>query len=272
MPEGKLTHRWYLWVFSSPSAVVYILDPSRSTDVIRCHLGMVEEGILCVDRYSAYKCFVRTREGFILAFCWAHQRRDFLDLAGSRPELETWALGWVERIGNLYHLNHRRLAHKIDSEDFVEADQRLREAIQEMEKQRNQELSQKRMDAECLSVLKSLKNHWEGLTVFVDHPWIPMDNSEAERRMRNPALGRKNYYGSGSIWSAHFTAAMFSVFQTLIKWDINPRQWLLEYLAACAEAGGVAPEDISPFLPWNMSEEQRKQMRLNRVRGDPTSQ
>ncbi len=32
-----------------------------------------------------------------------------------------------------------------------------------MEKQRDQELSQKRTDAGCLSVLKSLKNHWDYL-------------------------------------------------------------------------------------------------------------
>jgi hypothetical protein len=62
--------------------------------------------------------------------------------------------------------------------------------------------------------------------VFVDHPWIPMDNSEAETRMRIAALGRKSYYGSGSVASGHFTAWLFSIFQTLKLWDVNPRKWL----------------------------------------------
>ena len=35
-----------------------------------------------------------------------------------------------------------------------------------------------------------------------------MDNNTAERILRNPAVGRKNYYGSGSVWSAHFAAMM----------------------------------------------------------------
>jgi hypothetical protein len=35
------------------------------------------------------------------------------------------------------------------------------------------------MDPECVAVLKSMKEHWEGLGVFVEHPEIPMDNSEA---------------------------------------------------------------------------------------------
>ncbi len=87
--------------------------------------------------------------------------------------------------------------------------------------------------------------------------------------MRGPALGRKNYYGSGSIWSAELTSSLFSIFQTLLKWNINPRIWLLEYLSACAQAGGVPPKDLSPFLPWKMSEAQREGMKLKRTGGDP---
>ena len=70
LPEGKLTHRWYLWVFVSPQAVVYILDPRRSAEVVEGHLGEIEQGILCVDRYGAYKKFAKDRAGVILAFCW----------------------------------------------------------------------------------------------------------------------------------------------------------------------------------------------------------
>jgi transposase len=138
-----------------------------------------------------------------------------------------------------------------------------------MQRKRERELRQPRMDAECVSVLKSLKSHWEGLKVFLDHPHIPMDNSEAERRMRGPALGRKNYYGSGSIWSAQLTSSLFSIFQTLLKWNINPRIWLLEYLGACAQAGGVPPNKLSLFLPWKMSARQRKRMELKRIRDGP---
>ena len=65
--------------------------------------------------------------------------------------------------------------------------------------------------------------------IFVDHPEIPMDNNESERRLRNPVVGRKNYYGSGSQWSAMLTAILFTLFQTLLKNQINPGKWLLAY-------------------------------------------
>ena len=111
-------------------------------------------------------------------------------------------------------------------------------------------------------VLTSLQEHWSGLTLFVDDPRIPMDNNLSERRLRGPALGRKNYYGSGALWSGRLAAALFSILATLKLWQINPRLWLHWYLQSCAEAGGQAPKDIEPFLPWNLSEEMRAKLRM----------
>lgn len=45
---------------------------------------------------------------------------------------------------------------------------------------------------------------------------------------------------------------MLSLFTTLDLWRINPRQWLTEYLHACALAGGQPPIDCTPFIPWQM--------------------
>jgi hypothetical protein len=84
-----------------------------------------------------------------------------------------------------------------------------------------------------------------------------MDNNEAERRLRNPVVGRKNYYGSGSIWSGALTAALFTILQTLLVNHIDPQQFLLYYFNACAQNDGEAPEQLDPFLPWNLSQEQK---------------
>ena len=84
-----------------------------------------------------------------------------------------------------------------------------------------------------------------------------MDNNAAERALRNPVVGRKNYYGSGSVWSAHLAAMMFSVLQTVVRWGLNPHQWLRAFLQACADNGGKSPADLSAFLPWQMTPERR---------------
>jgi transposase len=61
-------------------------------------------------------------------------------------------------------------------------------------------------------------------------------------------------------------AALFSILATLQWWQINPRLWLNWYLQNCAEAGGQAPTDIEPFLPWNLSEDRRANLQM----GKPT--
>jgi len=254
--EGKKSYRWHMWVFVSDSTVVYILDPSRAASVLENHLKVVSVLILSVDRFVSYKSFAKDRKDVILAFCWTHVRRDFLDTANDFSELEAWAMGWVDLIGEIFHLNNQRVEHEIDSAEFAKADQSLREALDAMKQRFESELTQAYLHPEMTKRLNSLREHWAGLMVFVDHPWIPMDNSEAERRMRIAALGRKNYYGSGSVASGHFAACLFSIFQTLKLWNVNPRKWLTQYLQACADHRGQAPDDLRCFLPWMMSAEQ----------------
>ena len=66
------------------------------------YLGPDARGIMVVDRYKAYQVIDQVKQGLIvLAFCWAHVRRDFLRVARTWPAQESWALAWVARIGTL---------------------------------------------------------------------------------------------------------------------------------------------------------------------------
>jgi transposase len=260
MLEGKVGYRWYLWVFHSSEVVIFILAAGRAHDVPEEHFGPVQKpAILVVDRYAAYKAVAKVKSGLIvLAFCWAHVRRDFLVLARSWPDQQGWALDWVQRIGELYRLNDARLEVRADAAAFALADQALRTAVTSFGARGVEELGEAKLHSSRREVLESLGNHWTGLTVFVEHPEVPMDNNTAERSERGPVVGRKNYYGSGSVWSGRLAAMMFSLFQTLCLWDLNPRLWLSAYLQACAESGGRVPENMAGFLPWNLSPEQRR--------------
>ena len=86
-------------------------------------------------------------------------------------------------------------------------------------------------------------------------PVILMLGLLAERMFRGPVVGRKNFYGSGAVWSGYFAAAMFSIFQTLELSKLNQYLWLTEYLEACVGNGAKPPDNISQFLPWEMSKE-----------------
>jgi transposase len=259
--DGKKGYGWWLWVVLGADTVVYLLAPSRGHDVPQSHFGPEAEGALGVDRYSGYKAMMQVKSGrIVLAFCWTHVRRDFVDVGKSWPKLTPWALPWLRRIRQLYRVNRERLRHPLGSAKFQEQEALLRQAVEAMHAQAAEELSDPQLRQPCRKVLKSLQGHWAGLVRFVDDPRIPMDNNASERAVRGPAVARKNFYGSGSLWSGRLAATMFSLLATLAHWKINPRLWLTWYLENCAATGGKAPKDILPFLPWNFSPERRAEL------------
>jgi transposase len=256
--EGKAGFRWVLWVFAGRRSVAFVLDPTRAHDVPEEHFGEDAQGILNVDRYSAYQAMAQVKAGqVILSFCWAHVRRDFLAVLTGWSQLTDWAWSWVEEIASLYHTNHQRLSLSQDGAAYAQADQQVRTQVESMRQRYECELAQPELLAAQRKVLSSLQEHWAGLTVFVDHPEVPMDNNYAERCQRGPVVGRKNFYGSGALWSGRLAAMLFSLFQTMQLWDLDVRQWLTAYLRDCAHAGGKPPADPAAYLPWNMSPEQR---------------
>jgi transposase len=248
---------WTLSVYGSEQVIVFVLDPSRCHDVPENYFGDVR-GIMNVDRASNFKAMCQVKDGrIVLAFCWAHVRRDFLMILVSwQQTLQDWALQWLERIAELFDRNDARLAVQHDPVAFAAADQQLREHVAAIAHQRDAELQQPNLHPASRKVLTSMVNHWPGLTVFVDHPEVPMDNNAAERCHRGPVVGRKNFYGSGAIWSGWLAAMLFSLFQTLALWGLCPRRWLTAYLTACAEAGGRPPANWQTFLPWRMTQTQ----------------
>ena len=275
--EGKTGNRWWLWVSRSATVVFFKIAPGRGANVVVEHFDNAKQQqiIVICDRYSAYKSLARQLSFIILAFCWAHVRRDFLDAARKYPELEEWALGWVEKIGELYHINNKRfkefdpkLPVPEQSTAFKKEHEKLVAQIDIMAEERDTSIhtfSPEAPDSTLFTevkfkILTSLKNHWNGLTVFVEHPEVPMDNNNGEQSIRNPVTGRKNFYGSGSLWSSELAAMMFSIFQTLVLCGLNCHHWLRLYLTACAENNGKPPEDLSPFLPWEMDKDRRQQL------------
>ena len=273
--DNKVGNRWWLWLCRSASVVFYQIAPGRGADVPVEHFKNIENKkiIIVCDRYSAYKSLARQLSFIILAFCWAHVRRDFLDAAKKYPVLEDWALYWVEKIGELYHINNQRCKKfepKLPLQQqpalFLEKHEELVQKMDAMAVERDAFIDAYNPDVEDTTllaevkfkILTSLKNHWQGLSVFVDYPEVPMDNNKGENSIRNPITGRKNFYGSGSLWSAELAAFMFTIFQTIILCGLNCQHWLRLYLTACAENHGKPPEDLSPFLPWKMDQERRQ--------------
>ena len=263
--EERSSRAW-LWTSVSSDAVYFHIDPSRSAEAAyKLFAGTVLDTVIVCDRYSAYKKLARLLAGLvILAWCWSHMRRDFIDCAAGQERLTQWCQGWIEHIAGLYRLNEERLKHYDPGRErqtpaFDGAQSALEAALEALFAQAARELAALPEQAREGKALRSLLNHREGLCVFVDRPLVPMDNNFAERTIRAPAIGRRLSFGSGSEDGARFTARMYSVVATLKINGIDVLRWLEAWLTACAKNAGKPPHDLSPWLPWSMSEERRRE-------------
>lgn len=261
LPDSNSRGKWWLWVVVSPEVTAFLLEPSRGGQVARDFFPKGTEGIVNVDRYAGYFGLLGPDWSLKLAYCWSHQRRDFINLEGSSPRAPAgvWAREWVELTNQLFRTNaQRRTAwFQGQTELFVALDLEVRRQIQRLQERRDLDLASGKLQKEPVKILRSMERHWTGLSVFVVHPWVPMDNNAAERANRAVAVARKNFYGSGSEWSGELACACFTILATLRQHGLCPRRYFQAYLEACALNGGRAPKNLAEFLPWRWSVEKR---------------
>jgi transposase len=132
---------------------------------------------------------------------------------------QTWAFQWIERINEIFHIDKSRREAFFSGRDYQAEDEQLCEQLEAFKEQFDKELCQGSSSPGKSSVLKSLNNHWEGLTVFADQPEVPMDNNGSERALRLSKLIVKNSYGALSNWSVQLTEILLSIFSQTMRYQ-----------------------------------------------------
>jgi len=262
--KDKDGHRWWLWVFVTDQTTVFVMDPSRSAEVAAGQLGIdreqaaLEAGrrlIISSDFHKAYQSLARI-DGVDPLWCFAHIRRYFLRAGAAHPDaLGDWCDAWTERIAVLYRAHHALAATIPGTDARQDAAGRWQRAFTDIDAHRILQASDAAkglLHPAAAKVIATLTSEWDGLARHRDLPQLPLDNNPAERALRTPVIGRKNFYGSGAEWAAHLAADIWTVTATAARHDIEPLGLLTGYLQACARNGGTAPAGASldPFLPW----------------------
>ncbi len=262
--EDKDGHRWWLWVFVTSETSVFVMDTSRSADVAAGQLGIdreqpeLEAGrrlVISSDFHKAYQSLARI-DGVDPLWCWAHIRRYFLRSRAAHPDqLGDWADAWTERIAVLYRAHHALAATTPGTDAHERAQGRWQRAFTDIDAHRILQASDAAkglLHPAAAKVIATLNNEWDGLARHQELPQLPLDNNTAERALRTPVIGRKNFYGSGAAWAARLAADVWTITATAARHDIEPLGLLTAYLQACAEHGGTAPAGagLDPFLPW----------------------
>jgi transposase len=258
--EGTDGTRWWLWVFVAADTVVFTMDPTRSRAVPERHfmidrtVGALPEGrrlILSSDFFTVYQSLARV-QGVDPLWCWAHIRRYFIRAGDAHTQLRYWRDRWVERIALLY-LAHRDLATTEPGTDpHRQAGQDFDQALADIDTARHEQAAGHSLHPAARKVLATLDHEWDGLVRHRDFPDIALDNNTAERALRTPVLGRKNYYGAHAQWAAHLAARVWTITATAERNHREPLTFLTAYLNACAEAGARPPHGkaLEQFFAW----------------------
>jgi transposase len=216
--QGK---SWYVWVFRVESAVYYTIRGGRSAKMVE-ELLVAFAGVLMCDGYDGYVKLSNKYPRVILAHCWAHVRREFVEVEKTAPALCGEVL---DHIGELYAIEKK--CRGSEGEDRKKArDKESRLVIDKIVAWVYKAVPKCLPESGLHKAIGYMINMWPGLVLCLDDPSIPLDNNATERAIRGPVLGRKNHYGSRSLRGTEVAATFYSLVESAKLNDLEPRLYL----------------------------------------------
>jgi transposase len=231
------------WGGTDPPGVAYVYAPDRKAERPIAHLEGFK-GILQVDGYGGYRVLAE-RSDVKLAFCWAHVRRRFYELAAAGPA--PIASEALERIGKLYAIESE--IRGCSAEKRREArQQKSRPLIEELEPWLHAKLALISQKTKLAEAIRYALSRWEGLTHFLDDGRIEIDSNVVERSIRPIALNRKNALFAGSDGGGEHWAIISSLIETCKLIGVDPQAYLADVIARIVN--GHPNNQIDELLPW----------------------
>ena len=167
---------------ADPPAVAYTYAPGRGAVHLHALLKGYR-GIVQCDGYAPYKQL--PENAITLAFCWAHVRRGFFEIArkGNAP-IATQAL---LRIAALYRIEATIRGKSAEQRCGVRREQSAPHC-QALKRFLEKQLGRASGKAPISQAIRYALTHWQGLTRFLDDGRIDLDSNIVERSMRPQAM------------------------------------------------------------------------------------
>ena len=247
------------------------------------------QGYLQADAYSGYDCVYAGNDVLEVA-CWMHARRYWHEAIDNDPGRANMALGFIARLSQI----EKELRLKYPRENL----QGLRDfdGVASARKEHSRPLLDEFrawMDTEFETgriLPKSLiskaytytNNQWDALCRYVDEGYLSMDNNSAERLVKLPAIGRKNFLFVMGKKGGKNAAMFYSLVSSAKANGVEPFAWLRdvytrlpyhrdgEAFSQSASGDPVTSTELDELLPdrwlnenpmhvWTIDEVRRKE-------------
>jgi transposase len=260
-PGRGRTKKGYFWVIArddrpwrggAPPAVVYNYAPGRGGDHATALLQGYT-GLLQTDGYAAYRSLAdpkRVGGPATLAFCWAHWRRQFFDIAKSPPA--PIAAEALKRIADLYEIEAEIRGQTADERRALRQE-KTRPLVTALKTWLEKTLAQLAGGSSIAHAIRYGLSRWQGLVRFLDDGRIEIDSNTVERTMRPIALSRKNALFAGSDEGAENWAMLASLIETCKLHSVNPQAYLSDVLTNLVN--NWPNSRLGELTPWGWAAE-----------------
>jgi transposase len=223
------SHKGRFWVYIGPAEFpydVYDFTENRKRDGPAQFLANYA-GYLQADAFSGYDGIFTGSDGQVLEVaCWAHARRKFFDARSSSPAEASLILEMIRR---LYEVEDR--ARPLD--DDARRGLRQAEAVPILERLREEldRLSSRLLPKSALAqAVTYALNQWQALCRYTQDGRLTIDNNISERRLRDQAIGRKNWLFLGNDEAGSRAAVLCTILAGAKRHRLEPLAYLREVI------------------------------------------
>ena len=237
MLEGDAKKRWYLWGFANHHAAFFECHDTRSGDVSTEVLVASTCSVLLTDAFCGYKKSIKAANAMRAdkglapiraAYCNAHARRRFY--SGSKEEEPSADAAIIVKLyQEIYRLNAE--SRGLSNADILQKRAEMVPYFEAIKLEAESKIDSYSSKSTMGSSYSYFLKYYDGLTLFVTNPLVPIDNNPAERLLRSPVVGRKTWYGTHSKAGAEAAAVHFSIVETCKMNGVNPREYYADAVA-----------------------------------------
>jgi transposase len=235
-----------------PPGVYYQYAPDRRNERAEALLKDCR-GYLHADAYAGYNTLYRPQAPgatprLIEVACWAHSRRKIYDVHLAAPSPAAEAI--IQTIGLLFDIERNVRGQAPEVRLAVRQEQSL-PVLDQLHRLMQSTYAKISVKSSLAKAIAYSLTRWTALSCYTTDGRLEISNNAAERAMRPPALGRRNWTFAGSDDGGERAAILYTLIESAKINGIDPEAYLREVLSRIADH---PINKIGQLLPWNIGQ------------------